>query len=268
MQSIYKDILIGSQAINQHNPAILQRSAKDIDYLSIPRKKRENNTEYIDGSGIIDKYDFQEEIATLDEIYTLKVSHSEWEINGSRNWMKHIKDIHALKQNGARLIPKLYTIAYKEWESRHGKKKINLNKDKEDFFTSGVKRKYVHDSIHAAVAFNDEPMFTKILADNAEVQTSKQKFEQLTHQEKIQLCSEEIFVLSLERDLIPMEEQGKMIQNIDAKQAYDKQIRLLITQYSKGYFPLWMIENFSDIRQPIIDFWKVFQKSDRKELVK
>lgn len=268
MSQTYKDVLIGSAAIKEHNPKLLKRTPKDVDYLSIPRKSREGNIEYIDGSGILDKYDFKNPVASLDEIYTLKVSHSEWEINGSRNWGKHIHDIHLLKEHGATLIPELYKIAYKEWENRHGKKHINLNQDKEDFFTSGVKRKYVHDSIHAAVAFNEEPMFMKILADNSEVQTSKQKFEQLTHEEKIQLCSEEIFVLSLERELIPADDDGKTINPIDIQIAYDKQLRMLITRYSKGYFPLWMIENFGEIRKPIADFWDIFQQSDKKELLK
>lgn len=268
MNVVYENVLIGSHAINIHNPNILQRTAKDIDYLSIPRKKRKGNIEYIDGSGLLDKYSFSDKIASLDEIYTLKVSHSEWEINGSRNWGKHIRDIHLLKQHDAKLVPELYKIAYKEWENRHGKKRINLNQDKEDFFTSGIKRKYVHDSIHASVAFNENPMFMKILADNSEVQTSKQKFEQLSHQEKTQLCSEEIFVLSLERELIPLEDSGKQINHIDIQKAYDKHLRLLITKLSKGYFPLWMIENFVEIRKPIANFWDIFQKSDKKELVK
>ena len=85
MSQTYEDVLIGSAAIKEHNPKLLKRTPKDVDYLSIPRKSREGNIEYIDGSGILDKYDFKNPVASLDEIYTLKVSHSEWEINGSRN---------------------------------------------------------------------------------------------------------------------------------------------------------------------------------------
>lgn len=261
----YEKVMIGSSAINHHNQNILNRIAKDVDYLSMEEMKDFSNGDIIRGQGILDKYDFSGEIANLDEIYTLKVSHSFWIIGSEGIWMKHIKDISLLQKHGAVIIPELYSIAYKEWENRHGKKNIDLNKDKDEFFTSGVRRKYVHDSIHASVAFYDQPMFTKILVDNAEVQTSKKKFESLPFEDKIKLVNEECFVLSLERDLIPKETD--FIDKADMYKSYMRQLRLLVTQYSKGYFPQWIIENFQYVYRPPLNYWEKFQNSNKKILI-
>src|SRR5882672_6590338 len=47
------------------------------------------------------------EYATPNELYTIKISHSHWELdNGS--WSKHISDILFLQDKGAKLIPELY----------------------------------------------------------------------------------------------------------------------------------------------------------------
>lgn len=64
--------------------------------------------------------------ADPDEILTIKVSHSPWELkNGS--WRKHMHDIVWLQDRGARFLPDLYKLLYPIWEDRHGKKPVNLN---------------------------------------------------------------------------------------------------------------------------------------------
>ncbi|WP_440913124.1 DUF7275 domain-containing protein, partial [Enterococcus innesii] len=220
----------------------------------------------INGHGIIDmpeRYEFTSEIASLNEIYTLKVSHSPWVIS-ERSWMKHIADIKKLKIHGAKLIPELHDIAYSEWEKRKGAKKVNLNQDKTEFFANNVRRKYDHDSIHSAIAFDKYPMYMSILEDNESVKTSQYKFKNLSEQEKVKLVQEEIMVLSLERDLIP---SSKNIDKTILFASYIKQLRLLITQYSKGWFPQWIIENYYLVAKPPLDYWKKFETSNKKVLL-
>lgn len=257
-------VLIGSAAVNYHAPSILNREAKDKDYLTMGKPfETDQSSDFINGEGILDKYDFTSDIASLDEVYTLKVSHSPWVITPA-SWAKHLKDIKALKENGAVVIQKLHDVCYAEWEKRKGKKKVNLNQDKEEFFNGNVRRIYDHDSIHASVAFNSDPMYMRILVDGEEVKTSKQKFFSLTHNEKVQLVREEVMVLSLERDLIPSK---RTINDSIIFSSYVSQLKLLITQYSKGYFPQWIIENYSEVLRPSHNYWQTFENSDKKILL-
>lgn len=255
-------VLIGSSAVNFHDESILNRKSKDKDYLAFSVIPGEG-VDTVDGAGILDAYDFKADVASLDEIYSLKVSHSPWVIT-SASWGKHLNDIHALKLAGAKLIQELHDLAYKQWEIRKGKKNVNLNQDKEEFFNGGVRRIYVHDSIHAAVAFNENPLYMKILADNEEVLTSRQKFFALSEVEKKQLVQEEVMVLSLERDLIPSVDP---VDKLALYSSYGKQLKLLITQLSKGYFPRWIIENYFLVAKPPHDYWNVFSESDKKILI-
>lgn len=254
-------ILIGSAAINYHDKNILQREAVDEDYLVMNiDEQKDLSKDYVDGTGILDEYDFSSNIASINEVYTLKVSHSPWIITPA-SWQKHIHDIKALKDHGAVLIPKLHNVAYKQWEIRKGKKNVNLNQDKTEFFGSNVRREYDHDSVHASIAFFDEPLYMKILADNSEVKTSYKKFNSLTFDEKKKLVQEETMVLSLERDLIPRKED---ITKMDYYTSYTRQLQLLITQYSKGWFPQWIIENYYDIVRPPLNYWEKFNNSNKK----
>lgn len=260
-------VMIGSMAIEKQYGNILNRKPKDIDYLSIDKLKIPS-ADIIDGTGIMDQYCFKNDIATINEIYTLKVSHSFWVIkNGS--WEKHIRDIKALQMNGAKLIPELYKIAYKEWEKRHGKKNINLNQDKTEFFNNNVKRIYDHDSIHEAVAFNDSPNFNRILEPGHTVKTSEKLFKKLPQRDKIQLVQEEVMVLSIERDLVPLHiKQPELnIGHYLIINSFQKQLKLLITQYSKGWFPLWIVENYYELHAPLFNYWACFNDSNKKILL-
>jgi len=266
---MHERILIGSSAVNFFDSSILNRKSKDQDYLSLSKSLSEENqdfNDFINGEGIInvpEKYEFTSEIASLDEVYTLKVSHSPWVIS-DKSWMKHISDIKKLKNHGAILIPELHNLAYAEWEKRKGAKNVNLNQDKEEFFTNNIRRTYDHDSIHSSIAFENEPMYMKILADNESVKTSRKKFEKLSDNDKKQLVQEEVMVLSLERDLIP---SSKDINTTVLFSSYLKQLRLLITQYSKGWFPQWIIENYFLVARPPLNYWEKFQISDKKILL-
>jgi hypothetical protein len=103
---------------------------------------------------------------SLDDIYTIKLSHSHWELkNGS--WGKHI------------------------------------GQDKSEFFDDAVRRMYDHDSIHESVAYGDHPIYEEILKDGATVDVDPVKLWSLPHERLVQLFTEEVCVTALERIVIP-----------------------------------------------------------------
>lgn len=253
------EVLIGSAAIEYNLGSVLRRKPHDIDFLSFTPLK---NADSIDGHGILDAYNFRSEIATVDELYTLKVSHSPWVVKDVRNWYKHLRDIQVLKKWGGLLIPELHDAAYRQWELRKGAKNVNLARSKEEFFNESVRRFYDHDVVHNAVALGCNPAFNKILKDGSEVSVSEAKFMQLTSEEKSFVIFEEVFVLSLERDLIPLWKRTDVEPSIeDIYRSYSKQLRLLVTSYSKGWFPRYIIENFAMVGEPLLDYWSMFRDS-------
>lgn len=235
--------MIGSSALKQQFPDFY-REPKDIDILyDGPDKVKEE--------GRVDSYKvdtfklgqyFKSQVANLDELYTIKVSHIFWD----KGFEKHISDIRFLKEKGAKLIPELYEALYAEWEHLYGKKKAKLNVSAEDFFQSTVKRIYEHDSIHQSVAYYDKPLFNRILI--GEVQVSREKFEALSHEEKIQLVREEVYATALERLVIP----SNYVYNM--RRAYWWALMKTITSFSKGWFPLFVVENIVELWKPDLDY--------------
>lgn len=234
------ETLVGSKALAHHIK--INREPKDTDYFS---------DHPIEGAEVFYHPDLEKwpwgSIATLDELYTIKVSHSFWELrNGS--WTKHMIHLTQMKDEGAQLIEPLFKLLYGIWEEVHGKKMVNLEKTPEEFFTSTVTRIYEHDSIHESVAFYDEPLFNAILRDDSEVAVSREKFNELSHEDKIKLVKEEVFATALERLIIPAD------YRYNQRQAYMWALRKLITSFSKGWFPLWVVENFTEFLHNDIDY--------------
>lgn len=187
-------------------------------------------------------------IATPDELYTIKVSHAFWELK-NRSWAKHMMDIMFLQSKGAKLIPELYKILYKVWEDTHGKKKVNLEADPDDFFNDRiVKRIYDHDSIHESVAYYDRPLFERILRDDSDVAVDKSKWEALDYEDKLKMVREEVYATALERKLVPTNYEAS------AGAAYNWTLQKTITSLTKGWFALFVVENFKNLTKPDCDY--------------
>jgi len=186
--------------------------------------------------------------AEPDEILTIKVSHSPWELkNGS--WRKHMHDIVWLQDNGARFIPELYGALYPIWEDRHGKKPVNLNQDSSMFFEDAVQRIYVHDSIHYSVAYNPgHPIYEDVFVDGQDVAMDMKKVWALPFAEQVRLFREEIYATALERWVIPTNYE------ISPKLAYAMALRKTITSLTKGRSALFMILNYKIFRDPDMDY--------------
>lgn len=232
-------VLVGSQAAAINFPGY--RKPKDVDYFSDARIEGAETFyhPYLEGWAWGD-------VATADELYTIKVSHSFW----PNRWPKHIQDIAWMQEHGAKLIPELYDLLYLIWVEHYGRKRARLPKGAtaDTFFTGSVERKYDHDSIHASVAYYNEPLYKAILADGEQVAVDRAKFESLSHLDKLRLAREEMYATALERILIPDEYTSSSLR------AYRWSLQQTVTSFSKGWFPLFIVENARYLLRPEIDY--------------
>ena len=244
-------VLIGSTALQKYID--LKRTPTDVDYFS---------DSPIDGAECfyhkdLEKWDWGS-VATLDELYTIKVSHIFWSHDYTK-WNKHAGDIMLMKQNGAEFIRELYDILYPIWVEHYGAKKANLNKQPDEFFASTITRIYEHDSIHAAVAYGDTPLFNKILRDDSPVAVSEEKFNALDYDIQLQLVREELYATACERMIIPasgmtVPEARKHNLVKHPVQAYRIMLHKMVTSLSKGWFPLFIVLHLDDLRSPDVDY--------------
>lgn len=232
-----KKVLIGSQAIKHYFPNF--RSCNDTDFLVDEDIESNRQIEYYNcnkNPGLALLFDSCDEIPTLKELYTLKVSHSFWDIH----WDKTIYDIKFLQENGVSEIDKeLFSELYDGWCEIHGPKKAYLSVNNEKFFQDGVDRTIPHDTIHEAVAYYDEPMFRKLKTNKDSAYISGSMFNQLSYDDKIKTCREEIYVVAIERFLL----HGAK----STLAAYRNAIKLLVTSMTKGWFPLFIVENIKEL---------------------
>jgi hypothetical protein len=195
----------------------------------------------------IDEYCFR--AATLDELYTVKVSHLQWELsNGS--WEKHIEDAMALKAHGAKLLPEFHKVLVEIWTAVHGRKRVDLTQDKDAFFADAVPRRYDHDSIHYSVAYGDHPLYEDVMKDGASVQTDMRKVWALPFADQVRLFREEIYATALERWVIPAD------YRCSPRRAYALALRKTIVSLTKGKSSLFLIENYDTFRKPDRDYVK------------
>lgn len=186
----------------------------------------------------------REVYATPNELYTIKVAHSHWELpNGS--WRKHMFDLQWLKARGATLDMDLYRLLVKVWEDVHGAKKMNMQRSKDAFFTDAVVRIYDHDSIHWSVAYGDEPLYVQFLKPGAEVDMDMEKLKAAPRSVQIALFREEVYATALERLLIPND------YRFSPGHAYLWALRRTITSLTRGWSSRFMIENYDRFREVI-----------------
>lgn len=232
--------LVGSRALRQHFPDF-PRNPADWDY-------------YTDASGLTADVFYDERleawpfgaIATPDELYTMKVSHSFWEIGNT--WDKHMHDIVWMKNAGCAFNRDLYDILKPIWKDQHGRKRTNLKQSKDAFFSDAVHRIYDHDSIHDSVAYGDRPMYEQILLPGEEVAVSIEPFHAMSFEDKCKLVREEVYATALERYVIPSN------YTCSPRGAYAKAMKKTVTSLFKNDWALWIVLNYSDVRDPDMDY--------------
>lgn len=241
--------LVGSQALVQHF-SDFYRPANDTDYFSdTPIKNAE-----VFYHPKLEQWEWNNDTASIDELYTIKVSHSFWNLKNN-SWNKHMRDIQFLQEKNAQFIPELYELLYSIWEEKYGKKKANLEQEPDKFFNPKVDRKYEHDSVHASIAYFDEPLFNAILRDGHAVAVDKKKFDNMPLDMKYMLVEEEVYATALERHLIPKNYAGSYVH------AYKTALRQTITSFSKGWFPLFIVLHWKELNMPRTNFVKIHKEN-------
>lgn len=251
--------LIGSAAARHWFPDF--REPKDSDWHSEKESDRKRLPPEIDGRKtdlFVDErlggYNWGA-IADPSDLYTLKVSHSFWEIGprGSRaataNWRKHMADVIFFQRKGVEFNRDLYDLVLPIWKDVHRKNPTNLNQKAGDFFKDGVVRKYDHDSIHASIAYNDHPLYEDILVPGEEVMVDSTKFfSGMDYETQLQLVREEVYATALERIMIPKNYEGS------PGAAYAWALQRTITSLFKGEWALWAVLNYDTLARPDCDY--------------
>ena len=187
--------------------------------------------------------------------YTVKAAHAKWDIH----WDKTMFDIGFFQDRGVRLDDKLYDLALADFTAFHGKKWASLkDKTSRTFFEDAVTRKYVHDTVHEAVAYYDRPLFESILVSTNGVACSSEKFFKLSQEDRLKLIKEEVFVTALERYIVPSD------YTFSRHRAYARSLKKLITTMSSGWFSKFIIENYCYLAKDKYDYVSHFKKNHHK----
>lgn len=236
-------IVIGSTALHRMFPSLV-REPKDLDLFCdfASKEPRDNPGQDIFWDDRLHGWfgKTEQRDATPDELYTIKVSHSQWDIKGV-NWGKHMMDILFLKSLGAKLIPELHDILYKIWIDKHGPKKMTFS-ESEEFFDDAVVRRYDHDSLHESVAYGDHALYIDYLLPGRSVAMDMAKVWASDHDTLVKLFREEIYATALERIVVPRS------YRVSPGYAYQWALRRTITSLTKGRSALWLVENFKDFK--------------------
>jgi hypothetical protein len=225
-------LIFGSVAVNHWFEGF--RKSKDLDYISKDTSKNSREIEYHWNEGfqyILDN-NIDETYVDPNFLYTIKFSHAPWDVR----WGKTMKDLKFLKDRGCELDRELCDILRKDWEVIHGKKRVNLNMETEEFFNKHVTRRFNHDELHEKLAFYKVPMHTKIRRGDSPM-CYEDLWDDLSHEDRIKCCLEEIYVIATERYL----------RNCPEKQAKFKAMKNLITTMTKGWFNDFLIDNFEEL---------------------
>jgi len=225
-------VLIGSQALHIHR-RLKHRDAYDWDFLTDEEMSQQPNLEIHSLNTKTSEQLFEKSIkfntiiktpfgeaylAPLEVLKVLKISSLPLKRHKHKIDLKELEDIQLSKE---------YT---KIAEDRLLETKKRIEKD--NFFHQyNIKRSFEHDYLHSLI--NPNPMYKKILNEDSSVIGSKAKFLALSKENKRELILEEIFVFSLERNLIPQIQQSptaifailEVFQN---------------TKYSEAPFQLWL----------------------------
>lgn len=174
---------------------------------------------------------------SIDLCYTLKMSHRY--LKNSPHFLKTMEDIHTLREMGAKIPEYLAEWFIHREKDTYTYSHPKLNRSKKEFFdTPGVTYQYDHDSLHEAVKFGDKPAYQYFKEEQAEVQCSKELFDELPDEIKIHAVVEESMVLALERCLIPF------YWKIPERKAFLMALEKVCTSITSGWFREYAWENY------------------------
>lgn len=230
-------VIVGSKALQYFG--VHRKAPKDTDVWYVDNI----NTNGIDAikipHNIFNKLEIVDGYCTPDTVYTIKCSHLGWDIH----WEKTKRDILWLSNFGCRIKPKLYKELTGYWKKIHGNKKfLSLSKDKRSFFNDHVKYVYDHDYLHELVSYPNKPIYTRCLKDSEEVLLDKDKVDELSHDEKVRMFTEEICTIAIERWLVNPYNAGRFT----VSQAYDLALKKTIVSLTKNWGTDFLVTNLKD----------------------
>jgi hypothetical protein len=234
------------------------------------------------GFGVPDDVRLAPQVATLDQLLTLKLSHRY--LKDSPHFRKTRDDILLLRAAGAKVFDH-------DWLKRREKetywyKHPKLNVMKGDFFKGdGVQYVYDHDDIHKVVAHycvgfdpwgwtsqyelfkagHLRPAYTLYMKEGEEVACDRQKFDTLPEHIRLWGVLEEAQVLALERSQIPF--RGK----VEPRRSFDIALQKVCTSITSGWFREFAWENFDRVEamyEPdyVDRFWKAVDDGKVRKL--
>jgi len=256
-----KRLIMGSVAMRHWFPDF-PREPKDIDYISTDniQTRAEEHLWEPEFQWFLDNNE-DDAYLDVDHLLLLKTSHLGWDIK----WEKHVSDVEFLKRKGYSVTnEKQYNILVKAFTRKHGKQWASLKgKDSTTIFEDAVKRKYVHDTIHDAVAYYDKPLYESLVYEG--VSCSRKGFDNLSYDDKLKLVKEEVYVTALERWLIPNDFKCSKIE------AYQKALKKLATTMSSGWFKYFILTNIDVLRADrdftYIEKFKQAEKENKLQLI-
>lgn len=200
-------------------------------------------------------------ILSPDELYTLKISHSFWDLK-NKSWDKHVFDIQFLKEKGCQFIPDLFWDLFNYWEKLHGKRKCsNLDMSAADFFNNAIDFEIEHDLLHELLVqheyFSGPPTYKKILKEGAEVNVCMDKFNSLSELDKFNVVFEEVAIMSLE---------NRFPENLHWRSKYQRMLKKFIINHCKLEEGIWILQNYKELVTKIPFNYEVFLKDKIKEI--
>lgn len=188
-----------------------------------------------------EKYNAGRDIASLDMLYMIKLSHR-FKKN-SVHFRKTMADIRSMRELDVNVSKSLKKILKKREKETYTYAHPNLSQNKNQFFQERESfYVYEHDDIHVAVATEDSPAYTQFSMDGEEVRVDKDKWDALPLRTKLLAGLEESYVLALERSLVP--HPGVLTP----KQAFDKALEKVCTSITSGWFREFCWEHYHEIQ--------------------
>jgi hypothetical protein len=193
--------LVGSSALKKHF-GDFYRKVDDVDYFS--------DTD-VEGADVFYHPDLEKwswgNIATADELYTIKVSHSFWELR-NKSWSKHLRDIEFMQAKDCFFISELHEILYPIWEEVHGPKETDY-------------------TLHGA------PLFNEIMGSTLDASKDKSKFDELSHENRLQFARDSI--------------SKRLGSNGDADASRQTALQDTVTNFGNNWFPLFVVLNWREL---------------------
>lgn len=224
--------------------------------------------------------------APIEVLYSLKKAHIHFPIK----FKKHIEDLMYMRYKLRQKLgitmdqdlnaesdlldhyPALTDMHFRETEKRRGKLKTpKMAESKAQFFGKSknyVKSYYEHDNMHLAMAHDQDPVYLKILKDGAEVETDHEQWKKLTIQQKIWCVLEEVYVIALERKILPQMFEvnpartsafGMEFREWTPEEAFDWALMRVCTTLCDGFFRDFAVRAYDEIwKQYNPDYVKTF----------